>query len=184
MKQENITKTVEVPKDVQTTIEGRKVTISKGDKTLSRDFKSKLIEFKKEGNKINIIITPGNRKTNALAITISKHLTNMILGVNNDYVYKLAIVYSHFPMTVAVKDRNVEVNNFAGGKKPRIIKILGDQTKVQVKGKEVIVSGPNKEQVGQTAANIELGTRIQGKDRRVFQDGIYLTEKGMNEAKQ
>ena len=48
--------------------------------------------------------------------------------------------------------------------------------KVRVEGNEV-VNGPNKEQVAQTAANIELTTRIQGTDPRVFQDGIYIVEK-------
>ena len=59
---------------------------------------------------------------------------------------------------------------------PRSSKIVGD-AKVQVKGDEVIITGVNKEDVGQTMANLEQATKIRGKDPRVFQDGIYLTSR-------
>jgi len=45
------------------------------------------------------------------------------------------------------------------------------------KGKEVFVRGPDKDAVGQTAANIEAQSVVSNKDRRVFQDGIFLVEK-------
>ena len=49
-------------------------------------------------------------------------------------------------------------------------------------GDEVVVTGINKESVGQTAANIEQATRIKARDPRVFQDGIYVVGKEMLEA--
>ena len=51
--------------------------------------------------------------------------------------------------------------------------------KVEIKGDEVVVSGIDKEAVGQTAANIEQTTRIRGYDPKVFQDGIYPVDKGV-----
>ena len=42
---------------------------------------------------------------------------------------------------------------------------------------DVIVSGIDKEAVGQTAANIERCTTVKNRDRRVFQDGIYRIAK-------
>jgi large subunit ribosomal protein L6 len=42
---------------------------------------------------------------------------------------------------------------------------------------EVTVSGTDKELVGQTAANIEKCATVKNRDRRVFQDGIYLINK-------
>jgi large subunit ribosomal protein L6 len=42
---------------------------------------------------------------------------------------------------------------------------------------EVVVTGIDKENVGQTAANIERCAVIKNRDRRVFQDGIYLLGK-------
>jgi large subunit ribosomal protein L6 len=49
---------------------------------------------------------------------------------------------------------------------------------VDIKGDTITVSGIDLEQVSQSAANIELATKIQNYDPRVFQDGIYLIEKG------
>jgi len=108
--------------------------------------------------------------------TIKSHITNMITGLTDGFSYKMKIVYAHFPMTVKVTDSKVTIENFLGERHPRIAKILGS-TKVQVKGDEVTVEGINKEDVGQTMANIEQATKIKGRDPRVFQDGIYLVSK-------
>jgi len=35
------------------------------------------------------------------------------------------------------------------------------------------LTGPNKDDVGQTCGNIEQACRISKYDRRIFQDGIY-----------
>ncbi|MEC7431143.1 MAG: 50S ribosomal protein L6, partial [Candidatus Thermoplasmatota archaeon] len=43
---------------------------------------------------------------------------------------------------------------------------------------DVTVSGSDREKVGQTAANIERACKIKKRDRRVFQDGIYIVSKG------
>ena len=43
---------------------------------------------------------------------------------------------------------------------------------------DVVVRGADREKVGQTAANIERACRIKKRDRRVFQDGIYIVSKG------
>ena len=54
--------------------------------------------------------------------------------------------------------------------------------KVEVKNKvDVIVTGADIEKVGQTAANIERACRIRKRDRRVFQDGIYIVAKAETE---
>ena len=68
------------------------------------------------------------------------------------------------------------IENFLGEKFPRKAKILG-ATKIEVKGDQVILTGPDIEAVSQTAANIEQATKIKGFDPRVFQDGIYITKK-------
>src|SRR5690606_1375479 len=97
-------------------------------------------------------------------------------GVTEGFTYRMKIVYAHFPMSVKVAGDSVVIENFLGERHPRRARIVGD-TKVQVKGDEVEVSGINKEDVGQTMANIEQATRIKGRDPRVFQDGIYLVSK-------
>jgi len=85
-------------------------------------------------------------------------------------------VYAHFPMKAIVKGSEFVIENFLGEKAPRRAPILGE-TKVVVQGDQVLLTGPNVEEVGQTAANIEQATKIRGFDPRVFQDGIYITSK-------
>ena len=76
-----------------------------------------------------------------------------------------------------MKGNELVVNNYFGERVPRSAKILnGVEVKVQNK-REVIVSGIDKEAVGQTAANIERCVTVKKRDRRVFQDGIYLVGK-------
>jgi len=80
-------------------------------------------------------------------------------------------------MTLAVQNSTFTVNNYFGEKVLRTVDILeGVQVKIENKV-EIVVSGINKENVGQTAANIERCTTVKNRDRRVFQDGIYLITK-------
>lgn len=48
--------------------------------------------------------------------TIVAHIRNMINGVTKGYEYKLAIVYSHFPMNVKVEGNKIMITNFLGEK--------------------------------------------------------------------
>jgi large subunit ribosomal protein L6 len=100
----------------------------------------------------------------------------MLYGVTEGWEYKMEVYYAHFPMQVNVQGDEVVIENFLGEKSPRHAKIRGD-TDVQIDGEELVLTGPNKEDVGQTAADIEQLTRVKDKDTRVFQDGVYITQK-------
>ena len=98
----------------------------------------------------------------------------MIKGVEKGYTYKLKIIFAHFPIAVKVKGKEIQVENFFGERNPRVSRIVGDSTKVTLAGEDLIVQGPSLEDVSQTAANVELSTRIKDKDQRVFLDGLYI----------
>jgi large subunit ribosomal protein L6 len=70
----------------------------------------------------------------------------------------------------------VEIHNFYGEKVPRKAKIL-EGVDVDLQKDQVIVSGIDKESVGQTASNIQNATKVKGRDTRIFQDGIYVVSK-------
>ena len=171
-------KVVKIPKDVKLEVNKNifKVVGPKGEieKTLviPKDVKVEISE-----DSLKVYTDNERREVKSIVGAIAAHVRNMIEGVINGYVYKLKVIYSHFPITVKVEGDKVIIQNFLGERTPRIAKIVGN-TKVEVKGQEIIVSGIDIDSVGQTAGNIEQATRITGKDRRVFQDGIFIVSKG------
>lgn len=168
---------IEIPQGVDVNVEGFKTAVSGKLGRLEKDFSSPLfrkeIKVVKTDNKIIVSTDSRKRKMKSMAGTIESQIRNMVSGVVNGCTYRLKIVFMHFPMTVKVSGKEVQVHNFLGEKSLRSAKILGD-VKVAVKDDEITVTGYNNEDVGQTAANIERATKISARDRRVFQDGIFL----------
>lgn len=167
------TREIVLPGGVEASISGHAITIRFQGKAVTRDLGKEKVEARIEGGKIILETEKDTKRENALLNSFEQHVLNLVKGLQKPFEYKLAIVYSHFPMTVSVKGNWVEINNFVGEKKPRKARILPD-THVEAKGKEIWVRSSNKEHAGQTAANLENATQVRGKDRRVYQDGIYI----------
>ena len=166
-----------IPEGVNVSIADKVVTVTGANGTLSRELVHPKIDIKVVDNEVVLTTEYPRKAENALLGTFKSHINNMMLGVSKGFEYKMKIVYSHFPVKVTVKGDTFVIDNFVGEKHPRKAKILGD-TKVVSKGDEVVITGANKEHAGQTAANIEKATKIKGYDPRVFQDGIYIIQKG------
>ncbi|HID72385.1 TPA: 50S ribosomal protein L6, partial [Candidatus Micrarchaeota archaeon] len=105
--------------------------------------------------------------------TVESLVNSMCKGVKDGFEKKMKILFAHFPISIEVKGKDIFVKNFLGERAPRKTSLVGDATKLQVKGQSITISGPDKEAVGQTAANLRTITRIKEKDGRIFQDGIY-----------
>ena len=133
-----------------------------------------------EDDAVVIETDQSDAKTTATVGTFESHVRNMFHGVTNGWEYEMEVVYAHFPMQVNVQGDDVVIENFLGERAPRRTTIHGETT-VQVDGETVILSGPDKEAVGQTAADIEQLTRVPDTDTRVFQDGVYITQKPAKE---
>src|SRR3989338_10111903 len=138
-----------------------RVKLKSGEKQVEKKFKIQQIRIRKDGNMIVVHSESDKKKSLATMKTISTHIRNAIYGLQKGYEYRLEVVYSHFPMKVKVGSGVVEIENLVGAKQPRKAKIVEGVT-VQVKGKDVIVNGHDKDAAGQTAANIESATRIKG----------------------
>ena len=168
--------TIEIPDGISIDVEKFKVKVAGPKGNLEKDFYSPLfakeISIKKTDNKIVISSESKRKKVKAMVGTIGSHVLNMAEGVKQGFSVKLKIVYMHFPFTVKITGREILINNFLGEKTPRKTIIVGD-CKVEINGDEITVTGINKEDVGQTAANLERSTWIKARDRRVFQDGIF-----------
>ena len=176
-KLDKISHSIKLPEGVSATIDGHNVTVAKDGKSLTREFRHPRVEVRDSADGMEVFVNLPRRKEKALAGTWAAHLNNMVRGVDSGFEYKLKAVYSHFPMTLKIEGNELVVNNYFGERVPRRAKILqGVDVKVQNKV-EIVVSGSDKELVGQTAANIERCATVKNRDRRVFQDGIYLLSK-------
>jgi len=119
----------------------------------------------------------GNKKRDyAILHTARSLIRNICEGLIVGYTIKMKIVYAHFPVTVKVDGKTIIIENFQGERAPRKTHIVGN-TKVTPKGEDVILTGEVWTDITQTAANIELKTKVKNKDHRVFLDGIYVYDK-------
>jgi len=173
-----IEKRIGIPDGVDAAVEEDKVTISSHGSIVERRFFHPLVSVDKDGDEIVVSCDFPKKKEAALVGTFASHIRNMMLGTAKGFECTMRIVYSHFPMKVSVNEERkiVLIENFLGERHPRTARIMGE-TEVSIKGDTVILKGNGKEDVGQSAANIEQATKIRGFDPRVFQDGVYIIEK-------
>ncbi|MDE1797923.1 MAG: 50S ribosomal protein L6 [Candidatus Micrarchaeota archaeon] len=164
-----IKETLAVPAGITAKVEGADVSVSgpKGKQAMKLALPG--LSIKHSGS--NITLEGAMREVN----TARAHIRNMFNGSANGYSQKMKVLYAHFPIALEIKGKDLVIKNFIGEKQPRKAKIVGE-TKVEAKGADVTVSGPSREDVGQTIANIRRNTKIKGRDSRVFQDGIYPIE--------
>ena len=171
-----ITRQVEIPPGVDVTLDGGVLTVSGPKGTLVRDMRFPQIDLMVEGGEVVVSTASEKKRILAMTGTLEAHAKNMIRGVADGYEYRMKVVYSHFPIQLKQQGNRLEITNFLGEKQPRIAKIIEGVT-VKIGNDEVTITGIDKEKVGNTAANIEHATRITKRDPRVFQDGIYITER-------
>jgi len=171
-----ISKTIQIPEDVEVTVKGRQIIVKGVKGTLTRDFSQAPVSIEADGKTIRVWAEWPSKKESSLVGTVCSHIQNMITGVKKGFTYKLKIVFSHFPISVKVKDNMVLIENFTGERNPRKARIIGD-AQVKVQSEDIIVQGIDIEHVSQTAANIEQATKVKKKDPRVFLDGIYVYER-------
>ena len=167
---------VDIPEGVTVSVNKHMVTF---EGPLGKTFKSfRSIPINVEVNEGKVLLTAINQKKRDYAIlhTARSIIRNICEGLVTGYTIKMKIVFSHFPITVKVEGKQILIENFQGERAPRITNIVGN-TKVVPKGEDVILTGEVWTDITQTAANIELKSKVKNKDHRVFLDGIYAFEK-------
>jgi large subunit ribosomal protein L6 len=170
------TKEISIPEGVTIEVSDTKVKVSGPKGHLERNFKMIGVNIEKKEKKIKVSSESERRKDKSLVGTATAHIRNMFAGVTEGYTYNLKAVFSHFPITIKTEGNKVLVQNFLGERKPRTAKIVGD-SKVEIKGQDISVSGTDLEEVSQTSANIEQSCRVIGYDRRRFPDGVFIVKK-------
>lgn len=168
--------TVEIPTGVNCTSSGSTINCSKGNTQLVKNFQTHTLTILVKGNEIVLTCKRANKKGVANVNAVAAHIRNLFSGLNERFVYEMEICNVHFPMTVKADKDSFVITNFLGEKVPRVAKILPG-VEVKVNGTKVTISSADIEKAGQTAANIEKASTVTKKDRRIFQDGIFITKK-------
>jgi len=169
---------VEIPEGVEVEVKApARIKVKGRLGELEKDLTHMGVELELADGKIIVKFYGKGRTAESMIGTAKSIVKNMMIGVSKGFTYKMKIISSHFPMNIKIKGGTVIIENFIGERWPRYAKIVGPGTKVEVRGEDLIVKGIDKQAVGQTAANIELATKIKEKDLRKFLDGIYVYEK-------
>lgn len=178
MKGKTITLKLSIPPGVTVTVTPQLYKVQmKGPKgEVSRQFQDKAVHLDVQDSVLSISAAQATKREKTRLGSIESHLRNMIKGVTQGHVYRMKICSGHFPMNAAVSGLDFSIKNFLGEKYPRVLRIR-DGVMVKVNGQDVTVEGVSLEQVSQCAADIERLTIIQNRDRRIFQDGIYIVDK-------
>jgi len=167
---------VELGEGVTASVSDRVLTVKGPLGTVKKRFDRIHVNIGVKDGKVEITPFTDRKKDVVSSNTMSSLVRNMVTGVTKGYTYKLKVVFAHFPVTVKVKGKNVNIENFVGERSARVTDIIGD-CKVSVEGDDIIIKGVSLEDVGQTSANLEQATKIKRKDQRIFLDGVYVYEK-------
>ena len=173
----DIKEKITISDGVKVTLEQDTLTVTGEKGSLSRMFLHPKVTVKVNGNMVEITCKNPRRKDKAFAGTFAAHIKNMIKGVSRGFEYQMKTVFSHFPIKTSAEGDEFIIQNFLGERAARKAKILEGVT-VEAKGDDITVSGIDKENVGQTVANIERATKVKKRDIRVFQDGVYRINRG------
>jgi large subunit ribosomal protein L6 len=169
---------IKIPAGVQITVDGKIIHVKgpKGELSKILIHPKIKVEIKENVIQLSCLQSP-RRKDKALIGTFKAHIKNMIKGVTQGYELQMKTVFSHFPIKTSIEGNQLIIQNFLGERFARRANIL-ENVKIEVKGETLILTSIDKENVGQTAANIERATKVKNRDIRVFQDGIYITKRG------
>lgn len=167
---------LEIPAGVSCTVEDSKIVCTKDSNSSELVLDHPGVKASVKETLLVLQVDAGNRKEYKLIKSLSSHLQNIFYGLTTGFTYKLESANVHFPMTLKVESDSVVINNFLGEKTPRVAKIVSGAN-VDITGANITITSHDRRAAGQTAANLESATRLKSRDRRIFQDGIYIVEK-------
>ena len=168
---------VKIPDGVKAQLDGMQLKVTGPKGQLSRNMRFPQVTVTCENNEVTIATESKRKEITSMVGTLEAHTKNMCRGVSEGFEYRMKVVYSHFPIQLKVQGTKLEIANFLGEKKARSARIeIGVTAKVA--NDEVVLTGIDRELVGNSAANIEHACHIRNRDPRVFQDGIYMVQRG------
>ena len=130
-----------------------------------------------------------DRRRRSSVKTLKTVVENMVVGVTKGYKYTMKYGHKRHPMKPAsAKDGlSIKIANYLGSQEirsinaPAGVKIECDPENPQ---KEVFLYGIDNESVGTCASLIHQSCRPRNLDRRKFEDGLYLSKRGLQKEDQ
>ncbi len=175
-KQEQFQEILEIPEGINVTMKKHMIQFQGPLGKTFKSFRKIPVNIEINDGKLTLKAQGTRKRDYSILHTARSLIKNIFEGLIEGYTIKMKVVYAHFPITVKVKEKTVLIENFQGERAPRMTTIVGN-TKIVPKGEDVILTGEVWTDITQTAANIELKTKVKNKDHRVFLDGIYVYEK-------
>ena len=172
----DLERVVEIAEGVEVLVNDKEFVVKGNGKELKKSIDIGKIKIEVKDGKVVLVAKGASKREAKMMGTIEAHLKNMIKGMAEDFVYELEVCNVHFPMNVKANGNIITIKSFLGETTERKSKIL-DGAKVEIKGNKITVTSHDIEAAGQTAANLEKATKLTGRDRRIFQDGIFITKK-------
>lgn len=171
-----ITEEVQIPEGVTASYSENVLTVQGKAGSAQRELVQPRIQISVKDGIIHLVANDATQREKRHLFTMRSHVKNLLRGAQEGHTYKLKICSGHFPMNVSISGEKFTVKNFLGEAVPRVLALKQGAT-VKLDGEIITVTATSKELAGQQAADIELLTRITNRDRRIFQDGIYIIEK-------
>jgi large subunit ribosomal protein L6 len=175
-KQEEFQEILEIPEGINVTMKKHMIQFQGPLGKTFKSFRKIPVNIEINDGKLTLKSQGTRKRDYSILHTARSLIKNIFEGLIEGYTIKMKVVYAHFPITVKVKEKTILIENFQGERAPRMTTIVGN-TKIVPKGEDVILTGEVWTDITQTAANIELKTKVKNKDHRVFLDGIYVYEK-------
>ena len=142
-------KAIVVPAGVEIKFEGNTVTVKGPKGTLSQTFSPK-IDIKQEGAEINVTRSSDDKESRSLHGLTRTLLNNMVVGVTDGFTKELEIQGVGYRAQKQGKDLIMNL-----GYSHQVIMSDTEDITIDVPSpNRIIISGPDKQKVGQFAANV------------------------------
>lgn len=162
---------VEIPKGVETKLSDNEISMKGGKGNLNLVLHSS-VAVAQDGEALKVSAKDGSRQANAMAGTFRSLINNMVLGVSKGFEKKLELQGVGYRAKAEGKKINITV----GYSHPINYQLPEGVTAATPSQTEIVISGADKQLVGQVAAEIRdfrppepyKGKGIRYVDERVF----------------
>ena len=142
-------KPIEIPAGVDVKLDGTTITVKGPKGTLTRELHPNMT-VEVEGNTINVSRPNDNKENRSLHGLTRTLISNMVIGVNETFKKELEVNGIGYRCEVKGQELTLKI-----GYSHDVVMIAPEGVTVEVPNpNKVVISGPDKQKVGQFAANV------------------------------